>query len=485
MADQSRTILRNLTFAWVEFLGTSDGIAFLAAAKRMGGNNLFEFLLPDPAAPDADFIPARSKKPGVLAKRVGRFWMGKVNDFRELSADVHAQQTARDESKDFAEGWILNPAVLVTDVVGPPVLGTPTHFLAVSGHGSGGLVWGGADDKGAFSINMMQVPLSFASSTTHLVGSLKCVLLASCYNVSPDLGPLWVAALRRVSRIVGDNTVGLRLVLGYRDGYPGGNLGARAMTDFLGRVRKDPTIPIVEAWRKANTRASNKTLTRTLPWAAFAFETAAGDNFADWNDNKLSPVKLTDPILHFNSSTPASGEPAIEQRAVEIRWRMGDAAKTVIDTSNRLDPKVGLFSGEKASITIKLSATVPAPNKDEIAFLVFYYYRPAKSMDLAKLIDVKTATAKDLDVVAREGLNIELQETSIQGFQLTAKTDGVRDFEIEFTLVSPISLKDGNDGTRGNITLGFFPFGTDPEGWAQIHNRILPAEFGALARNRP
>lgn len=431
-----RTVLRHLRTAWLEYQDTRDGAVFAhASAARLGCENAF-MLLPKGTS-------RTTRKAGNLIDtkiRVRTFQSGK----RSFDG-VIAQPGPSDQAT--LEAWVTSPAIEGDTLVSDPAATSPIDWLVVSGHGSGGTVWG--DGGGDFA--EMNLAEAFNTNIGEArSGRLKCVLVPSCNNVHENLAPAWLPMFNHAEPVY--------LLLGYDHSYTGGAIGAHVMAKLVDAIVKNRKVPLVEAWQ-----AANESMRSPQPWAALVAKGAEAMNVEDWIAGTLPVLSNVTELVHFNADH-ASGMPAkLVDESFEVSWVMADG--TVIDMTNNSpsNTAVGLFAGKKGTIRIRAKQASKRFTKGQVAYLFVYLYRPSKAFDITDLLEVDASllaahpdTGQPV-VDPERGRSFRDEAGNVDAFRLVFPADGDT-LEIGFTVKPSATTKfkaDGPGGTHGRFLLDF------------------------------
>lgn len=382
MPPETRAVTRHLRYAWIEFGHSADGIALDAKLKDLGWRNL---LLDLPlkkdrlgagrrASVDHPMLPIRFKGNALLClpndKVDGRdAWVNEVlyADHRAAHGDADFVKALRAQN-EFLGRFVVNPGVRRASASDASLTdGTDaTDFadlVAISGHGSGGTIWGGnegVDLRGAV-----------ARAGPRHASRLKYVLIPTCYNLSEHNGTAWLPLLHNPTPIHG--------VLGYSGSYPGGNTGGLVFGEFGERLKKRGTT-VLQAFRGANKRYGIADR-----WGAVMHEASLGDTMADWLAGTLKAPPPDGKVVWLNeANVDAGGEEVKDAPLPFVATHVMDDGREITPTNGN-DIDVGLFPGKTGVLEVKRASG--SFRTGDVVVLTFYYYRPNKDgMDLPKLL---------------------------------------------------------------------------------------------------
>jgi hypothetical protein len=401
----ARTVTRFLTYAWVEYGNPLDGQAFTDGLFNMGWKNAVHGF---PLETDAfgarhidavhPLLPIRWRGSSMLIlpnERLDLHDLKKVNPFIKDPIFESFRNTNGDDAFDqeiqkqnaFIGDWVFSPGIRRVSSTesrltkGSDITGF-VDMVAISGHGAGGLIYGGG----------RKCPLSQAATGVPdpPSGRLKYIVIAACTQLRHEMLGYWLPVMRRSRPING--------FLGYRDVYPGNEVGKAVFQRFMDNLRANGRKnSILKAWRDAHAGRQKKI------WAALMFTSSAKkDNMNTWLDLEIEAPDPTSEIRWFHEDNFVSdprkegfpgGEPAIEEEATIVaNFFNGDVR---IDRSNNSAIDRGLFAGQPGALVIERSDHAFARNSVDI---VFYYYRPDHDpgMNLDKLLDFGKADANGL-----------------------------------------------------------------------------------------
>lgn len=428
-----RTVLRHLRTAWMEYQDTRDGAVFAhATAARLGFDNAFTML------PKGSSWGTR--KAGNLTDSKIR-----VRTFGKGFAGVIAQPGPGDEAV-FGK-WVSSPAIEGDKLVADPKATNPIDWLSVSGHGSGGDVWGNGGGSNArialaeaFSDNLGE-PRS---------GRLKCVMIPSCNNVYEDLAPMWLPMFNHPQPV--------HLLLGYDMSYTGGAIGAFVMAKFVEAIVKNRKIPLIEAWQQAN-----EAMKSPQPWAALAAKGAEGLNVEDWIAGKLPALSNVTDLLHFNTDHAAGKTAKLVDENYHLNWVMADGTVIAMTNNSPSNATVGLFAGNKGKIRVKAKKASKKLSKGQVVYLLVYLYRPNKKFDMTDLLEPDPALlAPDAGtgqpvITFEKGRSWRDEANNVDAWKIVVPKD-TETLELDFTVKasSTTTFKDdGPGGTHGRFLLHF------------------------------
>jgi hypothetical protein len=462
----SRAVGRTLRAAWLEYQDIRDGIVFMhASTTRLGFENALAKL---PAGPGGKSTRAAGNMSDMKIK-VRTHKQGEKTTFAAFIAqpsESHAVQLQK---------WINSPAVKGADLVDDPAAPDPIDWLVISGHGSGGSVWG--DGSGDHA--NIEVASSYIDGIGNdRSGRLKCVMLPCCNNVNKGLAGMWLSLF--------DHAKPLHVLLGYEYTYSGGATGAHVMARFVDKLVKDRKMPIIEAWRAANKKSRQ-------PWAALAAKGGEKLNLDDWVNDRLPALKDVKDLLHFSEDHPGGEVAKLSDERYDLSWVMADG--TVLDMTNNGvgHPKNGLFDGKAGKIRIKALKPEHKFVKGKEGYIAVHLYRPTKPFvmtDLLKfdksLTDPHAATGKPVLTPEKGRTNRPENTNDVDAFRIVFPADGDT-LELGFTINSDATKKfknDGPGGTHGRFLLEFVP----TDNWVQEpdffywFDTVYPAAGGALLR---
>ncbi len=460
-----RAVGRTLRAAWLEYQDTRDGIVFIhAATARLGFENAFSRL---PAGAGGRNTRAAGNLPDMAIK-VHRHTRNETAFQAFIAQPSQSHATA-------LQTWINSPAVSGADLVADPAAPDPIDWLVVSGHGSGGSVWGDGSGNHA----NLEVASSYIDGIgVDRSGRLKCLIIPSCNNVNRSLAGMWLSLF--------DHAKPVHLLLGYESTYAGGATGARVMARFVDKLAKNRSMPLIEAWRAAN-KASRQ------PWAALAAKGGETINLDDWVNDRLPALAYVKDLLHFGEDHPG-GEPAklLDDRYA-VSWVMADG--TVLDMYNNgvAHPTKGLFDGKPGKIRIKALKPQFAFVKGSEAYLAVHLYRPSKPLDINKLLKFDQALLDPHPDTGKPVVNPEKGRTGrpenehdVDAFRIAFPADSDT-IELGFTVKSDATKSfknDGPGGTHGRFLLEFAPTGNWTQGADYFYwfGTSYAATAGALLR---
>ncbi len=442
-----------------------DGIVFIhTSTSRLGFENALALL---PKGPGGRSTRQATNLPDMTIK-VRTTKQGDDSFASIIATPAVGHQNA-------LEGWIHSPAINGGELSSDPKASDPIEWLVLSGHGSGGGVWG--DNSGDYA--SVEVANAFIDNAAKpRSGRLKCVLIPSCNNVHDGLGPLWLPMF--------DHPQPVYLLLGYEATYSGGATGAKVMASFVHHLSKRPKDPIIDAWRAANEK-------RRQPWAAFAAKGAEKMNLDDWINDKLPKLSEVKELLHFNEANPGGVAAILTDQSYEVRWVMDDG--TVLDLTNNglSNPKNGLFDGKSGKVRIKALQPDLKFKKGDEAYLFVYLYRSTKPLDIDQLLEFDASLRKPHPDTGKAVVNPEKgrswrpeDKDHVDSFRIVVPAD-TDTIELEFKIKSNATAKfkaDGPGGTHGRFLLDFVA----PGGWEIVDgdfsgwNNSYAATAGALLR---
>jgi hypothetical protein len=460
-----RAVVRHLNAAWLEYQHHGDGAVFMqAASARLGFKNALATL---PRGPRGRSTRRASNLPD-LKIRVREHTQG-GSTFRGLMAQPGQAH------KDALEKWVCSPAVEGDELVDDPNASDPIDWLAVSGHGTAGRVFGTGSGKYA-DIEMINAFIGGAGKPRS--GRLKCIIVPACNNMNEHIAHAWFPAFNHEKPVY--------LILGYASRYKGHSVGARVMGRFVAKIAKDRTIPIIEAWAEAN-RASRE------PWAALVAKGAESMNVADWVAGNLPELSNVSELLYFNDDAPGGITPQMESDVWRLRWVMHDGTELESSNNGIRRTQNGLFAGRPGKIRIKSLHPTADFKQGHQLFLRIYLHRPDKSLDLDKLLEIDSSlliphptNAQPL-VIPEKGTSGRPDDVNhVDGFRIAvpADTDTVEiGFQIRQDAIKAFPAE--GSGAHGLFILEFAPHG----GWTQHSNgfvdmltKVYGATTGALLR---
>lgn len=462
----SRAVGRTLRAAWLEYQDIRDGIVFMhASTTRLGFENALAKL---PAGPGGKSTRAAGNMSDMKIK-VRTHKQGEKTTFAAFIAQPSESHTAA------LQAWINSPAVSGADLVADPSAPDPIDWLVISGHGSGGTVWG--DGGGAWA-NIEVAAAYIDGIGKDRSGRLKCLMIPSCNNVSEGMAPMWLSLF--------DHAKPLHVLLGYQYTYSGGATGARVMARFVDKLVKNRKMPLIEAWQAANEPSRQ-------PWAALAAKGAEKLNLEDWVNDRLPALADVKELIHFGEEHPGGKPAKLVDDRYEVRWIMADG--TVIDMFNNglAHPTKGLFQGKSGKIRIKALKPELKFGKGKVAYILIHLYRPTKPFEIPKLLTFDkaltdphpdTGTPVLVGEKGRSGRVEDQQHIDAFRIEFPADTDTI---ELGFTINADATKNfkdDGPGGTHGRFLLEFGP----PDGWDisdgffYIFDGSFDATAGALLR---
>ena len=459
-----RAVIRRLRTAWLEYEDDGDGVVFVhAASTQLGIRNALALL---PAGPGGRRTRMASNLPD-LDMRVRAYRQdGQV--FRSIVA--HPADTHQAE----LERWICSPGVDGGALVARTSASDPIDLLVISGHGSGGSVWGVLSGVGAD----LEIASAFADHAHEpRSGRLKCLIVPACNNLNVKLAGAWLAAFNHPKPVY--------LILGYESTYSGGPIGARVMARFVETLARKRSRPIVDAWRLAN--KPNR-----QPWAAFAAKGAEKMSLADWAAGSLPELSNVDQLIHFSEASPGGVPAKNHDDRVELRWVMEDG--TVLDFSNNgvRHPRNGLFDGAAGKIRIKALQLNARLKRGDECFLKIYHYRQNRPIDVSDLLQFEPrlfvpapATFRPV-VTPMRGTTGRSAHSRVDGF-LIVVPDDTDTLELGFTVNANATSAFGADGPGGSHGRFLLDFAL-PGAWGQVDSLVVlfdsvfAPEAGALLR---
>lgn len=431
-----RTVLRHLRTAWLEYQDTRDGAVFAhASAARLGFENAFTLL------PKGTSRTTRKAGNLVDTKIRIRTFESKKTTFNGLIGQPGPSDKAT------LEKWVSSPSIEGDQLVSDPAATNPIDWLVVSGHGSGGDVWGNGAGTDA-DINLAEA--FNANVAEKRSGRLKCVLVPSCNNVHEDLAPAWLPMFNHPQPVY--------LLLGYEQSYTGGAIGARVMAKLVDAIVKNRKVPLVQAWQTANEATHSP-----QPWAALVAKGAEAMNVEDWIAGALPVLANVTELLHFNSEHSTGKAAKLVDENFDVSWVMADG--TVVDMTNNFpsNTAVGLFAGKKGTIRIKAKQASKRFTKGQEAYLFVYLYRPTKAFDITDLLEIDASlltahpnTGKPV-VNPEKGRSFREEAGNVDAFRLVIPAD-TDTLELGFTIKASATTKfkaDGPGGTHGRFLLEF------------------------------
>lgn len=458
-----RTVARHLRMAWLEYLDARDGAVFThAASARLGFENAFSLL------PEGSSRSCRKASNLVDTEICVRTSKGKKKNFSGLLG-LPGMKDRR-----LLDQWVTSPAVDGDALVANASASHPIDLLVVSGHGSGGDVWG----PGAG----MSVPGAFSTHEGEKrSGRLKCMIVATCNNLVEEMAPLWLPMFNHAEPVY--------LLLGYEKSYTGGALGARIMAQFIDEIAKNRKIRLVDAWRKANEDAR-----LPQPWAALAAEGAEAMSLEDWVAGRLPVLDRVYELVHFNRDHASGRRAKLVDDRFDVSWVMEDGL--VIDRTNNLpdNASVGLFDGKSVKIRIAAKQRDLAFHKGQEVYLSIYRYRNDKEFDIRDLLEFDRRLLAPHPATGRPVVNPEKarlrSHDGVDALRLVIPAETSR-LELDATVKTSAShqfLKDGPGGTFGRFLLHFIPeydLGIDDGRETVVrreHSDSYAATAGALLR---
>lgn len=431
-----RTVARHLRMAWLEYQDTRDGAVFAhASVVRLGFENAFS-LLPRGASRS---IREATNLTGTQIRV--RMFKGKTTTFRGLIGQPGSADQA------VLEKWVSSPAVEGDSLVSDAAASNPIDLLVVSGHGSGGDVWG--DGTGDWAeINLAEA--FSANVAAKRSGRLKCVIVASCNNLHEDLAPAWLPMFNHDDPIY--------LLLGYEQSYTGGAIGAHVMARFVDAIVKNRKAPLIDAWKKAN-----EAVRSPQPWAALVAKGAEAMNVEDWTAGTLPVLTNVHELIHFNGAHASGRRARLVDDKFDVSWVMADG--TVIDMTNNSpgNTKVGLFAGKSAKIRIVAKKASLAFRKGQEVYLLVYLYRSSKAFDITDLLEIDPSllaphpgTGKPV-VNPERGRTLREEAGNVDALRLAIPVDTDM-VELDVTVKASATKKfkdDGPGGTHGRFLLHF------------------------------
>ncbi len=353
-----------LTMAWLEYEETGDGAAFTHyCTSRLRIRNAFASL---PRAGNSALGRAAANAPST--------------EFKVCTFQDHGKKPLRGllgvpapADNDLFERWVTSPAISGGSLVADPTAGKQVDLLVLSGHGSGGDIWGTATGAEA-RVSPTHAFIRYENEPRS--GRMKCLIAASCNNLNLDAAALWLSAFNHPQPV--------HVILGYEDRYSGGSFGARALAKFGQLLAENSKTPLVEAWRRAN-----ESIRPIQPWAALTPVAGETLNLYDWRRNVFPPLSNEKALLHFNADHPEGQDVQLFDKNYELRWVMDDAGETVIDMENNYpgNSSVGLFVGKRAKIRIRAKLESKNFKKGQELYLLVHKYRDTIEVDISKIFE--------------------------------------------------------------------------------------------------
>ena len=428
-----KAVTKHLTYAWIEYGDPRDGAAFTDGLYSMGWKSALHgfptkrdrlgIRYVDASHP---MLPIRYRGSGLLISpndRVDRH-SHTPGENPVLDDPLYAEFRAANGDKAFADAivaqdkfiadWVFRPGI---KRVSPSeshltVDGDATDhcdFVAISGHGSSGRVWGGGD--GAL------LKKALYSQHEPATDRLKYVVIASCLNMNILAQEAWLPAMRRNAPVHG--------LLGYREAYPGDQMGEAVFRRFSAGLKAGSTI--LKAWRDAHVEPHSHI------WAALMHtESAKNDTMPKWLAGKLDKPDKRGEIRSYNSDNYPDGEPYVPfPPKFKVRYMTGS---TKIDRFNTDDPTVGLLPGDKGFLCIESGDGEPF-KKGDVFKIIFYYYRLDKDgMNLSSLLAFGDTPDGTWELV-RDG-NRDDHTQFIDGIVFKFGKDGLMEARIPYTVLS-------------------------------------------------
>jgi hypothetical protein len=440
-----KAVTRHLTYAWIEYGDPREGAAFTDGLFSMGWKNVargfpvkrdsFGVRYVDSAHP---LLPIRFRGSGLLIlpnEKIDKHGHDKnppVKDpifveFRNANGEERFNEEIIKQNR-FISQWVFCPGIKrVSDTESRLTVDADitdyVDLAAISGHGAAGLVWGGGES--ARVAEALFFPLTPASDR------LKYVVIASCFNVAKFAADAWLPALRRNNPVHG--------ILGFGTGYPGDEVGQSIFRNFTNNLKAGggSQNTILKAWREAHAGAHSKI------WAALMHVSSAkNDTMSKWLAGKIETPSKDGEVRWYSEENYPDGEIFIAPDPdPAVNFFMG---ATKITSRNTADPKIGLFPGQKGSLTIVTKP--PAFAVGDVLKIVFFYYRDDKpGMDLNKLLTFDPAENADVTLLTDE--NKRDTTTFVDGLQVVVKAPGLLEIKLPFTVRPDAAKNFPNDGT--------------------------------------
>jgi hypothetical protein len=369
----------------------------------------------------------------------------------------------------FLDKWIFNPGLLKTSATSAELtfaMGATKYadLVSVSGHGAAGTVWGDATG-GYCSIDLGSAAVAHAGLPTN--GTVKYILIPSCYNLSGFNADTWLPVHQKPQPIHG--------VLGYSGSYAGGRTGAKVMFEFgkLMKQNRARQLSIFEAWRQANRKHGQ-------PWGATILEDAKGDTMQQW----ISAAGLSIPsgsakVLHFDdSSYPAGTEVTGTPPDFEAIFHT-DAGTPITFPNNGPTGALGLVPGRDGHLLLRgngSSNRFPVGGRGK---LVFFYYRPNKDgMNLDKLLTFSAPTTGGTFTRLTDA-NKQDGTTHVDAIEYTFAATETSEAKIPYK-VNADAAKHYKVDSAGGTTHGYFYVDFTPPGSS---NLISMYRHGAWLRD--
>jgi len=441
----SRAVNRHRRFVWIEFEDPRDGIAFnrTMSSTEVGWRNLLFDLPPDKRGQSRIDAANPTLNIGwVAAKDFGRALI---------------MRPKVDHSKFLGE-WLLNPGVKKERGAGS--VGSKltfaddftdqADFVAVSGHGAGGMIWGkasGGDIGDGFEIaNEMGKHLD--KPTT---GRIKYLLLPCCFLVSIHNAESWLPILRKNKPLHG--------VLGYGEKYLGDSTGAAVTRRFASLLKSNLTMPIFEAWRRANEAVHQ-------PWGAVILNAARKDNMKQWiTEEGLPDLSAEKEVRCFDGDSMPDGEEVTgKPKDIEAFFVMADGSLIQSPMNRPANDLMGLFPGKSGEILLRVNKKDLSFQPDSHVTILFYYFRPAKTeMDLDGLLTFDRVPGARLRFLTDANARKEKKTGKHDAIEYTFLPGQEKEARIRFT-ISENAHKVYKDDENGHFTHGLFWMAVFPQG---------------------
>ncbi len=431
-----KVVTRHLTYAWIEYGDPRDGAAFTDGLYNMGWKNAISgFPVKRDAfgirAVDAShpLLPLRWRGSALMIcpneRKDDHSYDGRPNpplkdpifeDFKKANDEDSFKEEIRKQNA-FIANWVFSPGIKkISDSESHLTVDADTtdfvDMVTISGHGSGGNIWGGGEQ--AQLVNAVLYPLPPASDR------LKYVIIASCSNVNAVNSEFWLGPLRRNRPIHG--------FLGYQGAYIGDENGAGIFKKFTNNLKADSgaSNTILKVWRDAN--AADKQSKSS--WAAVLHTSSAqNDTMAKWLAGQIEAPDQNGEVRWYQESNYPDGMILVHTPPdFTVNFFMG---ATKITVANKDHPDVGLFPSQKGALGVaKRTGTFATGDTFTIKF---YYYRPGKDgMDLNALLTFDTPP--DVDLKLLTDANKLDTTTHVDAVKIVFKKSGLSETKLPFTV---------------------------------------------------
>lgn len=457
----ARAVQRHLRYAWLEYEDVRDAIAFDRgfSSAEIGGRNLFLDL---PISASASTRRVSSNLPDLDID-----WLRSHDNPAEQG--VLARPT--NSHNEFLVRWALNPGVADGQLTFEAA-DVQADLIVFSGHGAGGTVMGSA--SGSFA----QIDLGRGLATNAAMptsGRVKYLLLPACKLAAWECIPYWLPVLRKQNPLHG--------ILGYEGPYPGDAIGAAIMRSFLGAIRQNPDMPILDAWAHGNTGR---------PWAALQLADSRHDSVARWVTEGLPEPSPTSAIEHYNHDSFAAGGRTYAQleHVYSVRFAMPDGTDIQMSNNDPDSAVIGLFPGSHGAVVLRALPTGMSFQPGQQVRVVFYRFRvehPEVDLDRLLTFDANlfTPSADNHPTITKaHDANVRKQgfpNGRVDGIDVSVHTAS-KEIRLPYTVlpanvISYYAVDGVNAGTRGRFWLLMIPPGVAPTDFEAFVGKYVDAAW--------